>query len=50
MKFRWRDKKVALAIDDCPGNPRIENLKAIELVFLPPNIMSKTQPMDLRVI
>ena len=34
----------------CPAHPHIDNLKAINLYFLPPNTTSKTQPMDQGVI
>ena len=37
-------------IDNCPAYPHIVNLKAIKLYFLPPNISSKTQPIDQGVI
>ena len=35
---------------DYPAHPNVDNLKAIQLVFLPPNTTSKTQPMDQGVI
>ena len=41
---------VALIIDNCPAHPNVDNLKAIELVFLPPNTTSKTQLMDQGII
>lgn len=41
---------MALIVDNCPAHPHIEGLSvsysAIQLVFLPPNTTSKTQPMD----
>ena len=46
----YEGRKVALIIDNCPAHPNVDNLKAIELVFLLPNTTSKTQPMDQRVI
>ena len=49
-KFTKEKKKVALIIDNCPAHPTINNLKSIELVFLPPNTISKLQPMDQGVI
>ena len=49
-KFHVEGRKVALIIDNCPAHPNVDNLKAIELVFLPPNTTSKTQPMDQGVI
>ena len=44
-KFNAEDRKVALIIDNCTAHPNVDNLKAIESVFLPPNTTSKTQPM-----
>ena len=49
-KFTKEKKKVALIIDNCPAHPTIDNLKSIELIFLPPNTTSKLQPMDQGVI
>ena len=49
-KFTKEKKKVALIIDNCPANPTINNLKSIELIFLPPNTTSKPQLMDQGVI
>ena len=46
MKFHVEGRKVALIIDNCPAHPNVDNLKAIELVFLPPSTISKTQPME----
>ena len=49
-KFQREDIKIALIVDNCPAHPDINDLKAIELVFLPPNTTSHTQPMDQGVI
>ena len=43
-------RRVALIVDNCTAHPHIEGLKAIHLVFLPPNTTSKTQPMHQGVI
>ena len=43
-------KNVALIIDNCPAHPTIDNLRPIELIFLPPNTTSKLQQMDQGVI
>ena len=48
--FLNQGRKIFLIIDNCPAHPEVENLEAIELVFLPPNTTSKTQPMDQGVI
>ena len=45
-KFHVEVRQVALIIDNCPAHCNVDNLKAIELVFLSPNTTSKTQPMD----
>ena len=44
------EKKIVLIVDNCPAHPIVDGLKAIELVFLPPNTTSKTRPMDQGVI
>ncbi|WP_227549602.1 hypothetical protein, partial [Acinetobacter baumannii] len=49
-KFETEGRKIALIIDNCPAHPEVTGLKAVELVFLPPNTTSKTQPMDQGVI
>ena len=45
-----RKSKVILIADNSPAHRIIEGLKAVELVFLPPNTTWKTQPMDQGVI
>ena len=49
-KFETEGRKVVLIVDDCPAHPRVKDLEAINLVFLPPNTISKTQLMDQGVI
>ena len=49
-KFAAHDWKIALIVDNCPAHPIVDGLKASELIFLPPNTTSKTQPMDQGVI
>ena len=49
-KFHDEGRKVALIIDNCTGHTNFDKLEAIELVFLPANTTSKTQPMDQGVI
>ena len=44
--FMGEGRKDALIVDNCAAHPHIEGLKAIQLVFLPPNTTSETQPMD----
>lgn len=38
-KFLGEGRKVALIVDNCPAHQHVEGLKAIPLVFLPPNTM-----------
>ena len=45
----WR-RKVVLIVDNCAAHPKVQNLKAMELAFLPPNITSKRQPCDMGII
>ena len=49
-KGQREDRKIALMVDNCPAHPDINDLKAIELVFLPLNTTSHTQSMDQGVI
>ena len=49
-KFQREGRKIALIVDNCPAHPHVEGLNAINLVFLPPNTTSKTQPMDQGLI
>ena len=50
MRFQREDRKVVLIIDKCQALPHVENPKALELVFLPPNTASRTQPINQGVI
>ena len=45
-KFEKENRKVILIVDNCSAHPIIEVLKAVELVFLPPNKISKTQQIS----
>ena len=49
-KFQFEGRKVTFIIDNCPAHPSLDNLKAMELILLPPNTTSKMQPMDQGVI
>ena len=49
-KFAFEGRNVTFVIDNCAAHPHIDNLKSINLYFLPPNTTSKTQPMDQGVI
>ena len=48
--FGKRKRKIALIVDNCPAHPHVEKLEWVELIFLPPNTTSMTQPMDQGVI
>ena len=51
-KYASWDRKIALIINSYPPppllppppHPKFDGLKALELIFLPPNLLSKTQP------
>jgi len=43
-------RNVLLFVDNCPPHPKITGLKAINLVFTPPNTTSVLQPMDQGII
>ncbi|MEW8546499.1 MAG: transposase, partial [Candidatus Thiodiazotropha sp.] len=49
-KCQRQQRRVALIVDNCPAHPKIKGLKAVNLIFLPPNTTSRTQPMDQGVI
>ncbi|GFO28913.1 tigger transposable element-derived protein [Plakobranchus ocellatus] len=43
-------RKVLLTLDNCTAHPKVTNLKAVELLLLPPNTTSKSQPCDMGII
>lgn len=51
-QFLNTNRKVLFFVDNCPAHPPTVStkLKAIKLMFFPPNMTSKTQPMDLGII
>jgi len=51
-KFFNNIRKLLLFVDNCPAHPKtlLHELKAIRVVFLPPNMTSKLQPMDQGII
>ena len=49
-RFTKEGQKIVLLVDNCPAHPSIGNLASAELIFLPPNTISKLQPMDQGVI
>ena len=50
QKFAVEKRKIALNVYNCPAHPQIENLRAVNLIFLPANTTCQTQPMDQGVI
>ena len=48
--FDSKKRKIALIIDNCPAHPDVPALEWVELIFLPPNTTSVTQPIDQGVI
>ncbi|XP_053404457.1 tigger transposable element-derived protein 4-like [Mercenaria mercenaria] len=49
-EMKRRGRRITMVVDNAPCHPKLENLSNIELIFLPPNTTSKTQPMDQGVI
>ena len=50
-KFQREHRRVAVVVDNCPAHPNIQaTLKAVKLVFLPPNTTSQLQPCDQGII
>ena len=48
--FDSKKRKMALIIDNCSAHPDVPALEWVELIFLPPNTTSVTQPIDQGVI
>ena len=49
-KFSAANRKITLIIDNCMAIPHVEQLNSIELISLPSNTKSYTQPMDQGII
>lgn len=51
-KFNEQNRSVLFLIDNCSAHPKTvaSKLKSIKLVFFPPNMTSKVQPMDAGII
>ena len=45
----YKNRQVLLFVDNCSAHPKIQ-LKNLRLVFFPPNVTSRCQPMDMGVI
>ena len=48
--FAAQKRKVAMIVDSCPAHPKVRDLKATELIFLPSNTSSILQPWDQSII
>ena len=48
-RMRFEGQHIALLEENCPAYPFIE-MRNVELIFLPPNTTSVTQPMDVGII
>lgn len=49
-KMCQKKKKIILFIDNCRAHGIIPKMKAVKVVFLPPNATSKLQPLDQGII
>ncbi|XP_057316741.1 uncharacterized protein LOC130657751 [Hydractinia symbiolongicarpus] len=47
-QFDSQGRKITLVVDNCPAQPEVTGLKAINLQFLPPTTTSCTQPKEQR--
>jgi len=49
-RLKAQRRRVLMIIDNCPAHPKMSNLEAITLIFLPPNVTSRLQPCDMGII
>ncbi|GFR67839.1 tigger transposable element-derived protein [Elysia marginata] len=49
-KFLLQGRTIALIVDNCSAHPQLDGLRAVRLIFLPPNTTSVLQPCDQRII
>ena len=49
-KMKYKNRNVALVIDNCPAHPHVKDLTNVEVVYLPATTTSKTQPCDQGII
>lgn len=49
-KLYCEKRKICMFIDNCTAHCEVSSLKAIKLIFLPPNTISKLQPCDQGII
>ncbi|XP_065654846.1 tigger transposable element-derived protein 4-like [Hydra vulgaris] len=50
LKFSFQKRKIALTVDNSFAHPNVQKLDRVELIFLPPNTTSISQPMDQGII
>ena len=48
--MRIKNRHVLLLVDNCQPHQNMPNLTNVKLVFFPPNLTSKLQPMDQGII
>lgn len=48
--IKLKDRKICLVVDNCSAHKVVDNLKNIEVIFLPPNQTSCIQPLDMGII
>ena len=49
-RFKTQRHQVLMVVDNCPAHPKLNNLEAITLVFLPPNTTSRLHLCDMGII
>ena len=49
-KFLHKGRSIELIVDNCRAHPCLDRLRAIKLVFLPPNTTGVLQPCDQGII
>ena len=50
IRMRVQGRHILLIMDNCPAHPAVSNLTNVEVVYLPPNTTSHTQPCDQGII
>ena len=50
LKTKENDRKICFIIDNCSAHALLENYSNIEVLFLPPNTTSLSQPCDAGII
>lgn len=50
FNLQHEQRKILLLVDNCTAHPHLDNLKNIQLEYLPTNTTSLVQPMDMGII